>query len=234
MADRWFPAAQVVRAPVGGRMEGPGHVRAVVWHTSESSPDADPAAIARYVIGQSSEYHLIWRPTDGKIVQLIAADEAARSLRNDGWYRTNRVGSVRIQICVVGRAQDAPLTRSPLAGWDRLRAWLRSWNVPEVDARDDSRSRARWAQSGHSTHRSAPGNDHTDPGSINFDLLFGQVPTPTGDDDMIIIRQGTKSPILIHGSATTVLEKASAESMEKAGVPSCKVTADDYQRFKAQ
>lgn len=232
MADDWYDGAVVIRAPAGGRMEGPSGVRSVVWHTSESSPHADPAGIARYVIGRSSEYHLVWNVYSGHVVQLLPAGQSARSLRNAGSLRTNRVGDVRIQICVVGRAADNPLASSPLAGWEGLRAWLADWGVPEVDRVDLSRSRTTWARSGHTTHSSAPGNDHTDPGRIDFDRLFGQ---PTSEEiDMLIIRQGTKSPILIHGSSTTVIDEKSAKSMEKSGVPACKVTGDVYQRFKAQ
>ena len=234
MNTLWVPGMD--RMPVsGGTMNGPAELRSVVWHTSESDSTASPAAIARYVINRRSEYHIIWNPYDGRAVQLIGATSSARSLRNDGSYQTNRVGGLLVQICVVGRAVHAPLATSPLHGWDTLRSWLAGWGVPEIDARDWGRSRASWERPGHHDHKSAPGNDHTDPGRIDCGRLFPQTVTLTGDDDMIILRQGTKSPLLVHGSTTTVLDEKSAESIEDAlskGKPACRVTADVYQRMK--
>ena len=233
MPADWMPTATRY-ARAGGRMNG-GSVRAVVWHTSESSPDADPMAIARYVAQRGSEYHVIWNPRSGKMVQLIPAGQSARALANNGSMQTNRTGRVRIQICVVGRVADNPLKNSPMKGWSALRAWLASWGVPETDARDWTRSATTWTtRSGHTDHKSCPGNNHHD--TADFGALFHTVPVRQEERDMFIIRQGTKSPILVFGSATMVIDEKSAASIQKAldaGRHSAKITADDYQRFKS-
>lgn len=232
MGDEWIGgAARIPRQ--GGAMEGPRHVRSVVWHTSESPTSANPSDVGRYVISRGSEYHLLWNPYTGDMCQLIPASQSARSLRNhDGW-RTNRIGSVRIQVCVIGRAAEAPLVTSPLKRWNVIRDWLAGWGIPEQDARDWTRSRDGWLKSGHTDHRSAPGNDHHDPGSIKFDLLFGKSEVPSEEgDDMLIVRQGSKTPLLVHGDRTTLIDETSAESMQKAGVMSSRVTFDVYDRLK--
>ena len=237
MADKWMPG--VTRMPQGGGlMSGPDTVRACVWHTSEGPPTQRPADVARYVAARGSDYHLIWNPYSGEMVQAIPADLSSRALRNAPGLLTNRTGVVRIQVCAIGRAADAPLVNSPLKGWDRLRPWLASWGIPERDARDPSRSATTWrTASGHTTHSSAPApNDHTDPGAMDLGLLFGQAVELTGEDTMMIVRQGTKSPLLIHGSATTIIDEKSARSIQEAlekGKASAKVTADVYQRLKA-
>lgn len=173
----WMPQAD--RSPVqGGTMDGkPG--RHVVWHTSESGNG--PGAIrgvANWVKQQRSEYHLLWNPWTGEFLQLIAASQSARALKNDGGYRTNRQGQLRVQVCIVGRTADKPLAGgSPLKRWPELRAWLADLGIPEI-GRTGSRSRALWEQPGHHRHADAPGNDHTDPGPIQFDLLFPQQQEP--------------------------------------------------------
>ena len=147
--------------------------------------------------------------------------------------RTNRVGNIRIQVCVIGRANDNPLVTSPLKGWEKLRLWLRSWGIPEVDARDWARSRDAWFRSGHTDHRSAPGNDHYDPGRIDFDLLFANQPTaPDQEDDMWIVKQGSKTPLLLHGSRSTLIDEASMEAFVKKGMEVNNVSAEVYDRLK--
>jgi hypothetical protein len=54
-----------------------------------------------------------------------------------------------------------------------LMEWLDDWGIPRVLNLDNSRSKKNWEKSGHSTHRSCPGNDHTDPGKINKKRLLG-------------------------------------------------------------
>lgn len=180
MSD-WMPGAQ--RRPVqGGAMEGQPW-RSVVFHTSESGNHGDAInGVADWVISQRSEYHLLWNPWTGQFLQLIPASQSARALRNaSAGYRTNRKGTRLIQVCIVGLTSQRPLAGgSPLKGWDRLRDWLDSHGIPRTD-RTGSRDRGRWESSGVHRHADAPGNDHTDPGPIDWPWLYG--PGDQQEDD---------------------------------------------------
>ena len=155
-----------------GKM-GPGYERVAAWHTSESPTNREAIyGVANYVNQQGWPYTILWNPYTGQFVQMYPADVGARAFSNDGSYPTNRHGKIRIQICVIGRAADAPLQKSPMRGRRELMEWLDSWGIPRVDNVDHSRSRKSWEKSGHTTHRSAPGNNHIDPGPIDFNKLF--------------------------------------------------------------
>jgi len=216
--NEWMPGA--ARDPVtGGTMEGQP-LRSVVWHTSESGHE--PGAIrgvASWVKQQGSEYHLLWNPWTGELLQLIAASQSARALRNaSAGYRTNRKGTRLIQVCVVGRTAERPLAGgSPLIGWDGLRAWLASHGIPETD-RTGSRGRARWESSGVHRHADAPGNDHTDPGPIDFARLYGNPPAAQEGAPMIVIRNensGTQWLVAFHGRAG-IANGSDSEQLRKA------------------
>jgi len=187
MASDWMPGADR-DAVSGGTMEGQPW-RSVVFHTSESGNDSGAIrGVADWVKRQSSEYHLLWNPWHGQYLQLIAASQSARALRNaSSSYRTNRKGTRLIQVCIIGRTADKPLAGgSPLEGWPDLLAWLDSHQIPHTD-RTGSRSRALWEKSGVHRHADAPGNDHTDPGPIDFDLLYGQLPDLLEAENMRLI-----------------------------------------------
>lgn len=204
MSD-WLPGAQ--RRPVeGGAMEGQPW-RSVVFHTSESG--YDPAAIdgvAGWVVSQRSEYHLLWNPWHGQFLQLIPASQSARALRNaPGGYRTNRKGTRLIQVCIVGSTSQRPLAGgSPLKGWDRLRDWLDSHGIPHTDL-TGSRDRGKWESSGVHRHADAPGNDHTDPGPIDFDLLYDGTPAappaPRRNPAMILVSRKSDGRTYLLGLA---------------------------------
>lgn len=163
-------------SPAG--LMGPGNERCAVWHTSESDPGSIEI-VADWVQDQGSQYHIIW---DGyeknprkRFIQIFSPHEGARALENadNDQYGTNRHGKVRIQICVIGRAKKKPLVKSPMYGRRDLMEWLDDWNIPRKFNLDNGRSKHEWEKSGHTTHRSCPGNDHVDPGKINTKKLLG-------------------------------------------------------------
>jgi hypothetical protein len=197
--------------------------RSVVFHTSESGNDAGAiAGVANWVKSQSSEYHLLWNPWTGQFRQLIAASQSARALRNgEGGYRTNRKGTRLIQVCIIGRTSQKPLAGgSPLLGWDSLRGWLDGHGIPHTD-RTGSRSRGAWESSGVHRHADAPGNDHTDPGPIDFARLYGEpAPTPATrrEPPMIVVRNensGTQHLVAITGRAG-IANTSDSEQLRKA------------------
>jgi len=153
---------------------GPGTELKLVWHTSESGNDSRSIyGVADWVKRQQSEYTIAWNPYTGQFVQFFPANVGARAVMNGYNIAANRHGKICIQVCVIGRAANAPLVKSPMKGRRELMEWLDSWGVPRKDITNNERSVVAWTRSGHSTHRSAPKpNDHTDPGPIDFKKLF--------------------------------------------------------------
>lgn len=154
---------------------GPGEERKAVWHTSESGNDSSAVfGVVNWVKKVESEYTIVWNPYTGQLIQIYPAHVGARSVKNGWTVPANRHGKVCIQICVIGRAANAPLSKSPMKGRRRLMEWLDSWGIPRVDITRSDRDVHTWtSRSGHTTHRSAPRpNDHTDPGPIDFKKLF--------------------------------------------------------------
>ncbi len=164
------------RSPAGDM--GPGNERCAVWHTSESNPGTTEAVVS-WVQMKGSQYTLIWDPYEKnpnkRFTQIFLPTDGARALENadNEAYGTNRHGAIRIQICVVGRAANKPLVKSPMYGRRDLMEWLDDWGIPRHLNLDNSRSKKEWEKSGHTTHRSCPGNDHTDPGPISKKRLLG-------------------------------------------------------------
>jgi len=168
--NRWLkPTA------AGGEMTG-GNELAAVWHTTESGPGTI-VGVAKWVQQQQSQYTILIDKTTGQMIQFFPADKGARAVKNDGDFPTNRHGKIRVQIGVVGRAADGPLTGGADKSMKVLMKWLSDLGVPEVfavDPNDPVRSRRKWGRSGHHTHSSCPGNDHVDPGKINRRWLFSR------------------------------------------------------------
>lgn len=169
----WMPGADKKPSSGAGEM-GPGNEHKVVWHTSESGNDSNAIhGVVNWVKQQSSEYTIVWNPYTGQLVQLFPATGGARAVMNGYTIPANRHGEVCIQVCVIGRAANAPLVKSPMKGRRELMEWLDSWDIPRKSLVNNSRSVSEWMKSGHTTHGSAPKpNDHTDPGPIDFKKLF--------------------------------------------------------------
>lgn len=169
----WMPGAAKKPSDGAGQM-GPGNELKVVWHTSESPNDSNAIhGVVNWVKQQSSEYTIAWNPYTGQLVQMFPATAGARAVMNGYNIAANRHGKVCIQVCVIGRAANAPLVKSPMKGRRELMEWLDSWGIPRKNITNNDRSVQAWTQSGHTTHRSAPKpNDHTDPGPIDFKKLF--------------------------------------------------------------
>lgn len=164
-SGNWMPGVKRVRASGGGDMStGGGNEVKVVWHTTESS-DARGVidTVAKYVVNKNVAYHILWNPKTGEIVQLYPANVAARALENASNLATNRHGKLCIQVSIVGKASDRPLKAGKdLKGRRNLMEWFDGHGIPRKAIDSDSRSREMFTRSGHTNHRSAPGNTHTD------------------------------------------------------------------------
>lgn len=169
----WMTGATKKPSSGAGEM-GPGNELKAVWHTSESGNDSNAIhGVVNWVKQQSSEYTIAWNPYTGQLVQMFPATGGARAVMNGYSIPANRHGKICIQICVIGRAANAPLVKSPMKGRRELMEWLDSWGIPRKDITSNNRSVEQWTKSGHTTHKSAPKpNDHTDPGPIDFKKLF--------------------------------------------------------------
>jgi hypothetical protein len=170
-------------------MDYPGKPPRAVWHTTESGAgDGAFSAVARVLIANGDEPHILYDPTTDRIGQFGPLNESARALKNDGATRTNRVGAVCIQIEVLARA-GTPFTGywKPGKNFRALMAAIRSWGVPDVwpmgaladhyGDPDAKRTREVWlTKGGHYGHCNIPGNDHWDPGAIDRAAFFKAAP----------------------------------------------------------
>jgi hypothetical protein len=170
-------------------MDKPNSPARVVWHTTESGAgDAAFNSVAKYLIAETFEPHILYDPTTDRLGQFGPLNESARALANDGSTRTNRVGKVCIQIEVLGKA-GTPFTGywKPGKNFKALMEAIRGWGVPDVfpmgalaskygDA-GAKRTRDVWlTEGGHYGHCNIPGNDHWDPGHIDVKALFAAAP----------------------------------------------------------
>ena len=136
----------------------------------------DPVGLMKYVVDRGIEYHLTWNVQTGEWCQSTPLGSASKAMLNAGTWGgigDNRAGDVCIQLCVVGYGYK-PFTDSPLKGAGLLADICDSWNIPMKalgDFKHPSRSIQAFSGNGISGHQFAPGNDHQDPGPIDFDKL---------------------------------------------------------------
>jgi hypothetical protein len=165
----WIGRRRAKRAPTSGagNMNGSGK-RAMILHTSESGAGGNAiSGVVSWVHRKRSSYHLIIDDRAKKATQIYPFNKGARSMLHGygpNGSGCNLDGTIVIQVCILGRARDNPAMH--LSPWakDMLRDICNSWDIPLTDRTSTHRSTHEWNKSGISTHSSAPGNDHTDPG----------------------------------------------------------------------
>lgn len=189
MRDLWMPGAEKLdvgdHAPTD--QQYPAKVIAhITW--DESATAAKPVALVPYENlkgyftggGKGVAPHILWDPFTGRFAQFYPADSRSKSLVDlSGGTRTNRAGKVVIQIealffpyCEVDGKVYAKLTDTPLKGWDKLSAWIKSLGIVEiwpmgkpVDFSSDRDEHVWETQGGWYGHQQVPENTHQDPGS---------------------------------------------------------------------
>lgn len=170
----------------GGNMLG-GPPR-VVWHTYEAGYSLPAYQGARRLIADGNEVHFVFHPISGELVQILPARRAGRGLRNDpGGVETNRQGSVCLQVEVIAQAAHPwtdDLTNRAAVRLHRLLQFFRLHGVPDVwpagsppvsPGPGGMRSAVIWqSHAGHYGHSQVPENDHTDPGALDVNVIFGR------------------------------------------------------------
>ncbi|WP_329492515.1 peptidoglycan-binding protein (plasmid) [Kitasatospora sp. NBC_01246] len=180
---------------IGGAMDHPEAGPRFTWHTTECPSGANYfASMGSYLRSAGVEPQVLYDPVSDRLGQFGPLTQSGRALRNDGTRRTNREGSVNIQVEVVARA-GSPWTNgfdpSSKPNYQRLIAAARAHGVPDSwpagppaasPSAPSNRSRDIWqSKGGHYGHCHVPGNDHWDPGAIDTAKVPGGHGSPGTD-----------------------------------------------------
>lgn len=249
MGEIWIPEAERLGSgSIGGTMDTPNAPPRVVWHTTESGAGNTAFTnVGAYLTSAASEPHILYDPTTDRLGQYGPLNQSARALRNAGTVRTNRTGTVCIQIEVLAKAGTAFTGYwKPGKNFRALLRAIRSWGVPDdwpagrlaQSYSDDSpRSLSIWqTRGGHYGHSNIPGNDHWDPGAIDRTALLAagaaQPTTPTAPVEEDPMAGMTKEDI---AHATLYwLNESMEETPASAGThPLAGVVASLNAKFKA-
>lgn len=198
----WLPNVERMLGPhrAGGAMVGgpPRMVHHITWDALGSKGERPPFKnVARYLVGQGYEPHLMIDPILGTAVQFLPFNRAAYALRNlSGGLETNRIGDACIQVewffspnCVVNGKKYATLKDTPMRGLDAVLAVCKEYGIPaewpdgEPTWKSNRVSKTWSTKAGHYGHCQVPENTHTDPGPMSL----GDLPTPQPKeyDDML-------------------------------------------------
>jgi hypothetical protein len=180
MAKMWCPGAEKIPGSnQGGSGPMTGGPPRVVWHRTVGN---DYKGNRDFLRREGYEPHLLWDPTTGELGQFIPADRGAFALQHTGTQQTNRMGSYCIQIEVADHGKTWDITSTEMVGLPKIIDWLRSLGVPDTLpagpmadlGHSGKRSPKIWgSKGGHYGHCHVPQNDHTDPGHMDFDKIFG-------------------------------------------------------------
>lgn len=205
MGERWIPEAERL-TPAGtyGTMSGKGGPRATL-HCTVSAP-TQFGDMHRVLTSKKAEPHLLYSFADDRLGQYFPLDASARALMGSAAVPSgvshNRVGTINIQIEVVGSTDDWT-ARPDWRPGPKFRAMMRaiaSWGVrPEFIYRPATTSTDRanvvrsfatmtgdaggWKWWGHCHY--PDGESHWDPGRVNLAHFFAAATTTSPlEDDM--------------------------------------------------
>lgn len=150
----------------------------ITWHTTESKWDSFETIkqlfIDRDANGQGSEPHYLIGSEEGRrhpnVVQFLPLNRAARTLQHPaGAPETNRCNNIQIEVCgYAAESGDWPESRyKALANLVSLIEHRKHVprHIPRAFSSDKRFSGGQFVVArGHTGHRFAPGNFHTDPG----------------------------------------------------------------------
>ncbi|MFF8910523.1 LysM peptidoglycan-binding domain-containing protein [Streptomyces olivaceoviridis] len=244
---------------IGGAMDHPESGPRFTWHTTESPAGAAYfSSVALYLIRVASEPQVIYDPVSDKLGQFGPLNQSGRALKNDGGRRTNREGTVNIQVEVLGRAAS-PWTNgfdaAKKPNFQKLLAAGRAWGVPDdwpagkppaYPSGKSSRSRMIWqSKPGHYAHAQVPGNDHGDPGAIDTAVVPGKPSQDTGggstpSTSTYTVKKGDTLSSIAKAHGTTVAKLVSLNGLkdadhlavgQKLKLPATKPAAPQYEPF---
>lgn len=219
-APLWMPGVQRLDCSARGLGLGFGNNTDAyhTWHTFEGIPanyNYSPMAGARYLSSTNKLAHFTFNPVLGGIVQLLRADQGARTLQAgprglpNEQMQTNARGRRHFQTEVLANAArpwTLDLTRAGLDDLTRLMNFMRAHGVVDQWAwRDVVRPAATYAEanrvgyrrmpdrSGHAFHSKWPWNTHWDPGAIAAPWeVIAPPATPGRDGDVFF--EGSDGP----------------------------------------
>lgn len=242
--ERWIPEAERL-TPAGtyGTMSGKGGPRATL-HCTVSRPDQF-ADMHRVLTTKKAEPHLLYSFADDRLGQYFPLDKSARALMGSlavpSGVSHNRVGTVNIQIEVVGTTDDWT-GRTDWRPGPNFRAMMRaiaSWGVrPEFIYRPATSSTDRgnvvrsfatmtgdaggWKWWGHCHY--PDGESHWDPGRVNLARFFAAAAaTSPLEDDMFEQADRDKLAYLslqVKNTAQLVSDKAAEDAGRDAALAS--------------
>lgn len=158
-----------------------------LWHTTEGG---SMASVIRTLAEKDADVHIVFDPKNGRLTQLLPFDRAGRGLAHpSGTPQTNRANVIQIEMIGFAKVSTAiaslasPRRAVPLFGADEYRrmaalAVLIEHRLPVArHAQPFMRPRRLGGQefvdfTGHLGHCHAPGNDHEDPGRLDWPRLL--------------------------------------------------------------
>jgi peptidoglycan hydrolase-like protein with peptidoglycan-binding domain len=182
---------------IGGVMDG-GKPRST-QHTVECPPGRGYfMSMGAYLVRVATEPQLLYDPQSDSLGQFGPLNRSGRALRNAGSVRTNRTGTVNIQVEVcayASRPWTTGFNPAEKPNYLKMIAAIDSWDVPRdwpagppqaYPGDHDDRDMWTWLnRSGYFGHSQVPGNDHGDPGAIDITKCpprDGVGPTPPPAD----------------------------------------------------
>jgi hypothetical protein len=156
------------------------------WHTTEGG---SMESVVRTLVEKGAEVHIVFDPKNGRFTQMIPFNRAGRGLRHPSGPETNRANVIQVEV--IGFATVAQAIKSlasprravPLFGADEYRrlaalALLIEHRRPVPrHARAFMRpvrmgGQAFYDFAGHVGHCHVPGNDHGDPGRLDWPRML--------------------------------------------------------------
>lgn len=194
MPDLWLPSAERVQGVrSGGTIRRPDAPSRGVVHTTET-PTGTGRTVARML---EWPYHVICDPVRREVLQLIPFDLSAYALKGVPGHETNHMG-ICAQVCIVGYADHMHgLTMSQL-DWladevfgptsylcgipmDMFEPFVAPKDATFVMASPSSPIRLSWTEwetvHGWLGHQHAPGQDHYDPGGLDWQHIADRILT---------------------------------------------------------
>lgn len=157
-----------------------------ILHTTESDPGTFRGVANFFDRNPDYQPHVLYDPSTRENLQFLAANEPAKALYNaPGGVETNRRPGGVFQVEIVGRAADVGHYDSEW--YAALQAFLVQWStllgIPYIFYQGPRLTFQEWngPLQGWFGHCHVPENNHSDPGTLDYDRL--RIPLQPKDPD---------------------------------------------------